>query len=63
MRLGLYCRCGKGGHFAKDCQAPALRQKILYLEQQWQATDKTESSPKNDEGAYTPKKVLALLAL
>ncbi len=58
------CRCcGGGSHFAKECQAPSLQQKILYLEQQHHTTGKTEANPKSNVGAYTRKEVLALPTL
>jgi UV DNA damage repair endonuclease len=63
MCLGLCCRYGKGGDYAKECQADSLQQKILYLVQQRQATGETQVNLENDERAYTRKEVLALPAL
>jgi monomeric isocitrate dehydrogenase len=50
----------RGGHFAKDCHAPPLKQKLRILKQQGYVLGEVQDEPKNDEEASAQKEALAL---
>ncbi len=62
QREGLCRRCRGASHFAKDCRAPPLKQKLLPLKQQGYVFGEVRDKTQNDAGASASKEVLALPA-